>query len=749
METPVKPMSYRKIASEIAGDFKSARLVPGFTTGLVIGLIEVIVAISFAALIYSGELSSFVGLGIGFALIGAIITGVVVTLVSSLPGTVSGIQDAPAAILALMSVAIVASMPAKATVTDVFITVTLAIAVTTLICGVFLLSLGYFNLGGLVRFLPYPVVGGFLAGSGWLLVIGSIGMMTEITPSLTNLSILFQSEILIRWLPGLIFAVILIVTLNRFNHYLTLVGLVLASVAIFYLMMRIAGFSFLELGSQGWLLGPFPEGSLLRSLPISALQQVNWNLVLAQAGNMVIILIVSAFALMLNISSLELVAEKDMDVNNELRIAGVSNVLTGFFAGLVGFQQLSMSAMNLKTGAQSRLTGLFAAGVCLAALVAGISFISIFPKVILGGLLLFLGMTFLYEWVYETWFKLPKADYFIILMILSVIATVGFLEGVVVGIIAAVILFAINYSQVKVVKHSLTAATYQSRIDRPKLHKRILNRYGNQVLILELQGYIFFGTANHLLEQIRAHIGSYANKGLCFLVLDFSQVTGIDSSVVFSVRKMSQLVKNNQVTVVMTGMSEGIRSFLSRSGVFDSDENSFQIMPDLDHGVEWCEDRLLESTGVINKTKQKSFQDQLADMIGDEELTSRIMNYLEKQELPAGVHLIHLGDSPGAMYFIEQGMVTAQLEDGVEGVRRLNTMGSENLVGEIGFYLGSKRNASVITETRSVLYRLTAEALKKMESEQPEAAALFHRYVANVMAEKLSHLMATVETLMR
>lgn len=464
---------------------------------------------------------------------------------------------------------------------------------------------------------------------------------------------------------------------------------------------------------------------------------------------MVIILIVSAFALMLNISSLELVAEKDMDVNNELRIAGVSNVLTGFFAGLVGFQQLSMSAMNLKTGAQSRLTGLFAAGVCLAALVAGISFISIFPKVILGGLLLFLGMTFLYEWVYETWFKLPKADYFIILMILSVIATVGFLEGVVVGIIAAVILFAINYSQVKVVKHSLTAATYQSRIDRPKLHKRILNRYGNQVLILELQGYIFFGTANHLLEQIRAHIGSYANKGLCFLVLDFSQVTGIDSSVVFSVRKMSQLVKNNQVTVVMTGMSEGIRSFLSRSGVFDSDENSFQIMPDLDHGVEWCEDRLLESTGVINKTKQKSFQDQLADMIGDEELTSRIMNYLEKQELPAGVHLIHLGDSPGAMYFIEQGMVTAQLEDGVEGVRRLNTMGSENLVGEIGFYLGSKRNASVITETRSVLYRLTAEALKKMESEQPEAAALFHRYVANVMAEKLSHLMATVETLMR
>jgi SulP family sulfate permease len=76
-------------------------------------------------------------------------------------------------------------------------------------------------------------------------------------------------------------------------------------------------------------------------------------------------------------------------------------------------------------------------------------------------------------------------------------------------------------------------------------------------------------------------------------------------------------------------------------------------------------------------------------------------------------------------------------------------MQSENLIGEIGFYLGSKRNASVITDTPTTLYRLTTESLNKMESEEPQAAALFHKYIANVMAEKLSHLMSTVETLMR
>jgi SulP family sulfate permease len=749
MEIPKNQISFRKIVAEITGDFRSTRLAPGIASGLVIGLLEVIVAISFSALIYSGDISSFIGIGIGFALIGAIITGVVVTLVSSLPGTISGIQDAPAAILALMAAAIIASMPRDATSLDTFITVAVAIAVTTFICGIFLLGLGYFNLGELVRFLPYPVVGGFLAGTGWLLVVGSISLMTDITPSLVEISTLFQVEILIRWLPGLIFALVLMVILNRYNHFLLLLGLVFGGFVTFYLVMWLAGFSILEASANGWLLGPFPEGNFFQSIPLSALADVDWTLISAQIGNMVTILIISAFALLLNISSLELVAKEDMDVNRELRAAGVSNVFTGLFAGLVGFQQLSFSAMNQKIGAQTRLTGLLAVAVCIVALVAGTAFIAILPKVVFASLLLYFGMTFLYEFAYETWFELPQADYFIILLILVVIATAGFLEGVVVGILAAVILFAVNYSKVDVIKHSLTGATYKSTIARPKMHARLLQRYGKRILILELQGYIFFGTANNLLEQIRAHINQYANTRLCFLLLDFSHVTGIDSSVAVTFRKMDQLLQQSNASIVLTGLSVKILTFLQKSGFFDIDEDSFHISTDLDHGVEWCEYKLLQSTGVLERDMEKSFHDQLKILVGDSELIHRIINYLEKQELAAGEYIINQGDSPGDLYFLEDGIVTVQLEIPGEVPRRLNTLSSENLVGELGFYLGSKRNASVVTETQTTIYKLTAESLKKMETEEPEAAALFHKFIAHVMAEKLSHLMATVETLMR
>lgn len=747
--TGIKLKSIKNLASEITQDFVSARLLPGFTSGLVVGLIEVILAISFAALIFAGELSGYVSIGIGIALIGAIITGVAVALITSLPGTVAGNQDAPSAILAVMAAGIVVSMPDGVIGIETFATVVVAIALTTFLCGIFFLSLGYFNLGNLVRFLPYPVVGGFLAGTGWLLVSGSISMMTDLSINLSGLAALFQIENLLLWIPGLVFAITLLVILKRYDHSFLLPGLVFGAIILFYLVTYMAGFSIGELSDQGMLLGPFPEVNLLRTFPLSALAQVNWISILAQTVNIAIVLAISSISLLLNASGLELEAEGDMDLNRELRAAGTGNLFAGLFAGLPGFQQLSLSAMNQRLGAGTRLTGLFAAGVCLAALAAGTAFISLIPKFVIGGLLLYFGLTFLYEWVYETWFKLPKADYFVILLILVVIASVGFLEGIAIGILVAIIFFAVNYSRVDVIKHSLTAATFQSRIARPKLHKRILRRYGNQVLILELQGYIFFGTANQLLEQIRAHLNNYVENRLCFILLDFSGVTGIDSSVVLSFRKLNKMVQNNQAIIVLTGLSEKIETFLRKSGVLDLDEDSFHISSDLDYGVEWCEEKLLQSTGVLNRDTSKSIQAHLEEMIGDTEITARIMGYLEKDQLPAGTHFIHQGDSPGALYFLEDGMVTAQLEISGEEPRRLNTMSSENMVGEIGFYLGSKRNASVITETPATLYRLTTEALSKMESQDPEAAALFHKYIAYAMAEKLSHLMSTLETLMR
>src|SRR5262249_14790542 len=154
-------------------------------------------------------------------------------------------------------------------------------------------------------------------------------------------------------------------------------------------------------------------------------------------------------------------------------------------------------------GSRSRWTGLFAAALCGVALFVGPAPMSYLPRFVLGGLLLFLGLGFLVEWLYDAWFKLPMSDYAVVLLILGVIGAVGYLEGVGFGVLAAVFLFIHNYSRIGVITHALTGAERQSNVDRPLSDQRLLREQGRQVYVLELQGFIFFGTANSLLNDIR------------------------------------------------------------------------------------------------------------------------------------------------------------------------------------------------------------------------------------------------------
>ena len=123
---------------------KPRLLFSSLTSGLVIGMLQVALAISLAALIFSGSLAIFVPLAIGYALLSGIIGGVVIALFTSLPGVVGGTQDAPAAIMALISVAVAGSMPATATAEEIFITVVVTLAITTLLTGLVYLGTGYF-----------------------------------------------------------------------------------------------------------------------------------------------------------------------------------------------------------------------------------------------------------------------------------------------------------------------------------------------------------------------------------------------------------------------------------------------------------------------------------------------------------------------------------------------------------------------------------------------------------------------------
>jgi SulP family sulfate permease len=724
-------------------------LIPGLTAGLIAGITIVSLEISLAALIFSGELSPFVAYGIGFMLFGAFTFLTLGALTSSVPGTMALPQDTPAAILALIAAGVAGSMATSATLEGTFTTVVAAIILTTLLTGLLFIVFGRFKLSGFARFIPYPVVGGFLAGTGWLLAAGSFSVMTDMSITMDNFTQLFRSEVLVHWIPGLVFALALLLILRRSSHFLVIPGMLALSIAMFYLALALAGISTAEAAQFGWLLGPFEQEALFRPLTPASFALVDWSAILMQLDKIGAVVVLSLISLLLNASALEVAVREDIDMNRELQSAGLANVVAGLFGSTVGYPALSLTVLTHRLNAKTRLAGVFAALVAGGTLLFGANALSYFPKPVLGGILLFMGLSFLVEWVIDARARLPRIDYLLVLMILFAIASIGFLEGIAVGVLAAVVMFVVSYSRINAVKNTLSGATYHSKVERPLVHRQTLLERGGEIFILRLQGFIFFGTAQKLLDQIKARLNDPGQARLHFVVLDFRQVVLLDSSAVFSITRMKQLAQSQNIQMVWTNLSTAIQRLLEKGGLIDEADNSFIILPTLDHGLAWCENRILADEGVTDLTGFfEKLERQLKRAIPELDDVDRLMKHLDRLEVEEGHYLIRQGDQPDEMYFIEAGLVSVQLELPDGKIMRLRSMRGGTTVGEMGMYLGTVRTASVVADRPSKVYRLSRSALKEMERNDPGLAAYLHQWMAHLLAERLADNNRTIEALL-
>ena len=718
--------------------------IPSLIAGTISGIIFVVSAMALAALIFTGPLSSYLPQGIGILLVGSIIFALFSALTATYPLILSAPQDIPIAILALMAVSIGAGINGQMVAEEAFQFIFVAIGVTSVLVGLFFWILGRFRLGKLVRFIPFPVVGGFLAGTGWLIVKFSFTMMTDMDLTLVNLEHFIESDIFFQWFPGLVFAVVMLLAGRRFSHYLLTPGILTGSIILFYGIMFAQGCTFGELENRGFLLGPFPEGGLFPGFPFQYVPDFRWDLFLVHLPAIATMMILSAISVLFNYSGLELIVKEDFDLDKELRLTGYSNILAGIAGTPAGYLTLNETSLAYNLGSRSRLPSIIVAVFCGIALLIGAQALSIFPKVILGGLLLNLGLEFLVEWLVDTWKRLHKSDYLVIVLILIVIGTVGFLEGIVIGLLMSIALFVINYSKVEVVKYELTGKTFNSNVERSEYLRKILDDNGDQIFILPLQGFIFFGTANKLLQRVRDRIESDTSNSMKYLLSDFRQVTGMDSSAVNSFNKLKIMAENHQFEILLCGLDQDINEQLKIEGLIPDDSNIIQTFVDLDHGLEWCEEQIIQTV-----LKDSGDLDRLRDNSQFRNMLSDISEYLEEQDVSEDMVIIEQGKKAGGIYFLESGHFTVRLDSGKGEQIRLKTLGPGTVVGEVSLYLGSEASASVVTDVDCRIYYLSKENFKKLQLEAPEKTTMLHSYVVKLLSDRLAESNATIQALLR
>ncbi len=715
---------------------QSAGLVTQVVAGVLIGAVEALIAVSLAALVFGGRLIDKLPDGIALYLGAAAVTLGIGAWRMGPRRVVGGLQEAVAAVLA-----VVASTTALATFgsTDrAFVTVIAATMVVTLLCGGVFFALGTLRRANLIRYVPYPVLGGFLAGIGWLFLKSGMYVSAGVLPDITPFADLVQGPVLQLWGPAFAFGVILLVATRLVKHPLVIPVAIGVGVVLFAVGMLVTGSTIESARAGKWLLlGPFDAVEPWQPWSLRAFTQADWWAVLGQWAGIVAAVFVAVIAMLFNVSGSEVVLKKDLDSNRELRDAGLLNVVSGAVGGIPGYHALSLTALADRMSVNARTAGLIAALIPLGVLVFGASVVELIPRAIVGGVLVFLGLAFIVEWVWDRRKTLPRLEYAIVLLILATIVARGFLPGIVVGLVLAVVLFAISYGRIELVREVEFGQTYHSNVDRPVAERAALAQLAGRVVILRLHGFVYFGTASGLLERIRDRVEDPTPR---FLVIDLRRVSGVDSSAVVSFVKVMGLAQAKGFEIVFTGASAPVRAQLERGGVVEL-EGVIAFEPDLDRGLQRAEDVLLadETVSVASAAGQA---DGLAGM------PAGLRPYLQREELGEGAVLIRRNDASADVFVLEAGRLVVQVDTADGSTMRLRTIRPGVVVGEVAMYSGAPRTADVVAEVPSVVLRLAGSEIERLERSEPELAAEVHRWLATTLSERLSDTMRAYDALM-
>lgn len=711
-------------------------LVSAVSAGLIAGIRTILGSATMVMLVMPVSLPGGIAPALDAILIGGAVLGALVALLSTYPGVVAQVQDGPAVIIGVMATSLAASMRGSVPAELLILLIIASLNVAAVVAGAVFYGLGAFRLGALIRFIPYPVIGGFLAGSGLLIVIGAAAVLTGSTFQNFHFGMLLEPLRAALWVPGLAFGVLLVLLLRRYRHPLLVPGLLLGAVAVYHLVLLAAGVHIAEAQSAGQLLGPFPENTGLGMPAWTRLPADAWLHLLKQAPTFAAIVLVSVVALLLNASGLELATRSDFDINHELRGTGLANMASGLLGGAVGFHALSASLLGFRMGANSRIIGLTAAILCLIALLAGSSLLGYMPKAMLGGLLLSMGAGLLIEWLYDGWRKLSRQDYLIVALIVAVIGSVGILAGVAVGVAVAMAIFVLSYSRVRVIRQELSGADYRSNVDRSPASLAVLKEQGHSIRVIKLEGFIFFGTAYSVLTHVQQMFANPGPRPLRYLLLDFRDVPANDSSAMLAFSKIRTLCERNDCRVIFTRMNASIEAQFRQAGL--DPEGGILYFADLDRALEHCEETILAAAAAAGFPPDISIWDRIEKVLPEGAPLASFMAYLAPRSFQPGEYLLRQGGPPDEMMFIESGRVTVSL--GLPDGRsiRLRSMTVGTMIGEIGMYLNQPRNASAVADLETKAYVLSAQKLREMEARDPQLANALHNAIVSLLAERLT-----------
>lgn len=711
-------------------------------SGVICSVLSIAYGLSYAALIFKGPLASWLSYGMAVTFLSTAIGATIVALRSSFPFAIAGPDSSTAAVMSVL-VAAVAEHLTLAGRTDLLGPTLIAMAVATAAAGLLLLVLGFTNAGRAIRYVPYPVIGGFLGATGWLTITGAIRVIADQSLTIVNLRAFDDAAIAAKLAAGLAVAITLQLASRRGSNAFTLPAILLVAIALTHLFLPLAGSSIAAAQASGWLFQPQTAVQLRLPWTFAELHSFPWTAVPALAGDILAVMFVTAVSLLLNTTGIEYATRREANIERELKAVGLANLVTAAFGGYVSCLSLSRTVLAHVTGATGRLCGLTVAAIAAGAMMTDPALLGYMPKYVLGGLLFYLGGGLVYRWLVSSSRQLRVIEYLSLIAITLLIINWGFIAGVLIGVVIGCATFALSASRVNAIKFSFDSSEYRSALDRSEDELTILREHGDKIQGLMLQSYLFFGSANRLYQHVKALL---AREPQCqFLIFDFHLVTGIDSSATYSFEQIKRAANDCGARIVLVNLTDELQRAFRTTGFLSDD---VIVSPNLDRALESCEQTVVDAH-LTEGAERRSLREWLSEVLHSAEYGDELAAFCRRLEFQTGDIIARQGEASNSMHFILEGRLGIVVTVDERRPVRVRSLGRYTTVGELGLVTRRPRTATIQAETAGVLYELSVDDLERIEHQNAALGQALLRYLITMTAARLDFANRVIGVLQR
>lgn len=665
------------------------------------------------------------------------VVGFVAALVGGTACQINGPRGSVAVLMAGM-IAAVAVHPALATGNALDVPRVLGIVMLCIaLSGLLQVSFGLLRFGAVIRFLPYPVISGFMVALGLLIVWPQLPAFLGITESLGWDAWQWWSGT--RW-GAVAVGVATIVCFTKLRKLFPkapapLVA-VLAGTALHYLLVQAFGTNVVGItGLDTLAAGEYPPHPW--RLPEFAVDRATIPIVASLLPTIATIAFIGSVESLLSSSVVSIASHMRYDSNRELIAQGLSNVAVAAVGGAVSCGAPFRGVVNYTAGGRTRLSGALHSMMAIPLLLFALPVLLVIPIAVLAGVLIVAGWDVAMAWRNRL-ITCPNEDIAVGVLVMVTALLMGTVPAIVVGIIGAMLLYVRNTSRAPLRGYHDGALRRSTRIrlEEQAAHLRSL---GPAIRVVDVQGSLFFGTADRFgrdVEEIAA--------GCRHLILNMQRVNEVDPTGALVLMQTLRRLGDRGVRAAIASVSiKGRRgAVMTRVGI-DKVVPPERWFEDADRALEHAEDVELRGRWPAQESSTElplSAMDICSGMTEAE--VASLEEHLKRIEMPANTVLFREGEPGDRLYLLARGEITVsmKLPGRMKRNRRLGTYSPGVMLGEMAVLEGKARSADAVVVSNCVLYTIDGPGLERMQIENP---GLYSQFMLNLTRQLIGRLRGT------